>query len=195
MSASTPNTRPKRFQRFDNLGRRIRRARFLPSRNISEWRVANSEWFSGGQRSCAAEKFRRIRRCALQFFHPALAGFVFVVTNFSRWASWILRSQPNTTWNCACVKFASEVKRADKLGTERKGRHRLATTRRRLPKTVVTLGIVSLLNDASSEMIYPLLPFFLREHLKASVAFVGLVEGIAETTASLLKIGFRLDFR
>ncbi|MEJ7612835.1 MAG: MFS transporter [Candidatus Fervidibacter sacchari] len=64
----------------------------------------------------------------------------------------------------------------------------MATTKRRLPKTVVTLGIVSLLNDASSEMIYPLLPFFLREHLKASVAFVGLVEGIAETTASLLKL-------
>ncbi|MFN3421793.1 MAG: MFS transporter, partial [Armatimonadota bacterium] len=57
-----------------------------------------------------------------------------------------------------------------------------------LPKTVVTLGIVSLLNDASSEMIYPLLPFFLREQLRASVAFVGLVEGIAETTASLLKL-------
>ncbi len=64
----------------------------------------------------------------------------------------------------------------------------MATTKRRLPKTVVTLGIVSLLNDASSEMIYPLLPFFLREHLKASVTFVGLVEGIAETTASLLKL-------
>jgi MFS family permease len=64
----------------------------------------------------------------------------------------------------------------------------LATTKRRLPKTVVTLGIVSLFNDASSEMIYPLLPFFLREHLRASVAFVGLVEGIAETTASLLKL-------
>jgi len=30
------------------------------------WRVANSEWFLGGQCSCAAEKFRRIRRCALQ---------------------------------------------------------------------------------------------------------------------------------
>ncbi len=60
--------------------------------------------------------------------------------------------------------------------------------KRSLPKTVVTLGIVSLLNDASSEMIYPLLPFFLREQLKASVAFVGLVEGIAETTASLLKL-------
>jgi len=61
-------------------------------------------------------------------------------------------------------------------------------TRRRLPRPVVVLGIVSLLNDASSEMIYPLMPFFLREHLKASVAFVGLVEGIAETTASLLKL-------
>ncbi len=61
-------------------------------------------------------------------------------------------------------------------------------TRRRLPRSVVVLGIVSLLNDASSEMIYPLMPFFLREHLKASVAFVGLVEGIAETTASLLKL-------
>ncbi|MFA0730705.1 MAG: hypothetical protein LKKZDAJK_000597 [Candidatus Fervidibacter sp.] len=60
--------------------------------------------------------------------------------------------------------------------------------RRRLPRSVVVLGIVSLLNDASSEMIYPLMPFFLREHLKASVAFVGLVEGIAETTASLLKL-------
>lgn len=60
--------------------------------------------------------------------------------------------------------------------------------KRKLPKTVVTLGIVSLLNDASSEMIYPLLPFFLREQLKASVAFVGLVEGVAETTASLLKL-------
>jgi hypothetical protein len=33
------------------------RARLLPSQNGSEWRVANSEWFSGGQRSCAAEKF------------------------------------------------------------------------------------------------------------------------------------------
>ncbi len=61
-------------------------------------------------------------------------------------------------------------------------------TKPKLPKTVVTLGIVSLLNDVSSEMIYPLLPFFLREQLKASIAFVGLVEGVAETTASLLKL-------
>lgn len=58
----------------------------------------------------------------------------------------------------------------------------------RLPRTVITLGIVSLLNDASSEMLYPLLPFFLREHLGASVRFIGLVEGVAETAASLLKL-------
>lgn len=60
--------------------------------------------------------------------------------------------------------------------------------RRRLPRPVIILGIVSLLNDASSEMIYPLMPFFLREQLRASVAFIGLVEGIAETTASLFKL-------
>ncbi len=62
------------------------------------------------------------------------------------------------------------------------------TERRKLPRTVVSLGVVSLLNDASSEMLYPLLPLFLSQSLGASVAFVGLVEGVAETTASLLKL-------
>lgn len=57
-----------------------------------------------------------------------------------------------------------------------------------LPKAVKVLAIVSLLNDASSEMLYPLLPLFLRHELKASFAFIGLLEGIAETTASLLKL-------
>ncbi len=63
-----------------------------------------------------------------------------------------------------------------------------ASTKQRLPRPVIVLGIVSLLNDASSEMIYPLLPVFLRHALGASVLFVGVVEGIAETTASLLKL-------
>jgi MFS family permease len=44
-----------------------------------------------------------------------------------------------------------------------------------------------LLNDTSSEMVYPLLPLFLRS-LGAPPAFIGLVEGLAETTASLLKL-------
>jgi MFS family permease len=53
---------------------------------------------------------------------------------------------------------------------------------------VRALGLVSLLTDASTEMAYPLLPLFLTRTLGAGVAFVGLVEGVAETTASLLKL-------
>ncbi|HEX6062784.1 MAG TPA: MFS transporter [Longimicrobiales bacterium] len=53
---------------------------------------------------------------------------------------------------------------------------------------VLWLGIVSLLTDLSSEMIYPLLPFFLVQTLGAGPAFLGIVEGIAEATASLLKL-------
>ena len=57
-----------------------------------------------------------------------------------------------------------------------------------LPRTVKTLGVVSLLTDMSSEMIYPLLPSFLVGALKAGPAFVGLVEGIAESVASLTRL-------
>ncbi len=57
-----------------------------------------------------------------------------------------------------------------------------------LPKTVKALGFVSLLTDVSSEIIYPLLPAFLTGVLRAGPAFLGVVEGIAETVASLLKI-------
>jgi MFS family permease len=57
-----------------------------------------------------------------------------------------------------------------------------------LPRTVHRLGLVSLLTDASSEMIYPLLPSFLIGTLRAGPAFVGLVEGLAESVASLLKL-------
>jgi len=57
-----------------------------------------------------------------------------------------------------------------------------------LPRTVVILGLVSLLNDAASEMITPLLPIFLTATLGAGPAIVGLVEGLAEATASLLKL-------
>jgi len=57
-----------------------------------------------------------------------------------------------------------------------------------LPRTVVILGFVSLLNDAASEMITPLLPIFLTATLGAGPAIVGLVEGLAEATASILKL-------
>jgi MFS family permease len=57
-----------------------------------------------------------------------------------------------------------------------------------LHRTVKAFGLVSLLTDASSEMIYPLLPAFLTGTLRAGPAFLGVVEGCAETVAALLKI-------
>src|SRR5512140_379992 len=60
--------------------------------------------------------------------------------------------------------------------------------RRGLTRNVVVLGFVSLLNDGASEMIYPLLPVFLTAVLGAGPAALGIIEGIAETTASLLKL-------
>ena len=57
-----------------------------------------------------------------------------------------------------------------------------------LPRTVIILGLVSFLNDTASEMITPLLPLFLTTTLGAGAAIVGLVEGVAEATASILKL-------
>lgn len=56
------------------------------------------------------------------------------------------------------------------------------------PKNVFTAGLVSLFMDISSEMIYPILPLFLTTALGASKATIGIIEGIAESTASILKI-------
>jgi len=58
-----------------------------------------------------------------------------------------------------------------------------------LPRNVVLLGVTSFFADISSEMIYPLIPIFLTVTLGAPVAVVGLIEGIAESTASLVKLG------
>lgn len=57
-----------------------------------------------------------------------------------------------------------------------------------LPRTVIVLGFVSLLNDAASEMITPLLPLFLTATLGAGPVIVGLIEGVAEATSSILKL-------
>ena len=57
-----------------------------------------------------------------------------------------------------------------------------------LPRTVIVLGFVSLLNDTASEMITPLLPLFLTATLGAGPAVVGLIEGVAEAAASILKL-------
>src|SRR5215212_9353400 len=57
----------------------------------------------------------------------------------------------------------------------------------RLSPRVILLGLVSLLNDAASEMIYPLLPVFLTATLGASAVDIGLIEGAADGLASILK--------
>ncbi len=61
-------------------------------------------------------------------------------------------------------------------------------TRPKLGPTVIALGAVSFFTDLSSEMIYPLLPLFLTTTLGASASFIGIIEGAAESTASLLKL-------
>ncbi len=53
---------------------------------------------------------------------------------------------------------------------------------------VLILGLVSFLTDVSSEMIYPLLPLFVASLPGGSAAFLGLIEGAAETTAAFLKL-------
>jgi len=59
---------------------------------------------------------------------------------------------------------------------------------RRLPRNVFAISLVSLLNDASSEIIYPLLPLFLSITLGASPNIIGIIEGAAESVSSLLKL-------
>lgn len=59
---------------------------------------------------------------------------------------------------------------------------------RRLPRNVLALSAVSLLNDTSSEIIYPILPAFLALSLGASPFAIGLIEGFAESAASIVKL-------
>src|SRR5256714_9711332 len=73
----------------------------------------------------------------------------------------------------------------EKLG---EGAHGLWQRYRRLPRNVFAISLVSLLNDASSEIIYPLLPLFLAGALGASPRVIGLIEGAAESVSSFLKL-------
>jgi MFS family permease len=57
-----------------------------------------------------------------------------------------------------------------------------------IPRTVWALGFVSMFMDISSEIIHALLPLFLTATLGVSVAMVGLIDGIAEATASITKV-------
>jgi len=59
---------------------------------------------------------------------------------------------------------------------------------RQIPKSIWVLGFVSLLMDVSSEMIHSLLPLYMVTTLGTSVLAVGLIEGVAEATALIVKI-------
>ena len=56
-----------------------------------------------------------------------------------------------------------------------------------IPFTVIMLGLVSLFTDAASEMIYPLVPIFVA-YLGSGAVILGVIEGVAETTAAMLKL-------
>lgn len=59
-----------------------------------------------------------------------------------------------------------------------------------IPRTVFFLGLVSFFNDLASEMIYPVVPIFLTTVLHTAIPVVGLIEGVAEATASITKFLF-----
>src|SRR3972149_12316180 len=75
----------------------------------------------------------------------------------------------------------SQIAEAKVLAEDRKGL-------KALDHNVKVLGIVSLLNDLSSEVAVRTLPLFLANVLGVKTGIIGLIEGVAESTATLLKI-------
>jgi MFS family permease len=67
------------------------------------------------------------------------------------------------------------------------GVHRGNPDTGKIPLNVIVLGIVSLFTDSASEMIYPLVPIFVAS-LGSGAVILGVIEGVAETTAAMLKL-------
>ncbi len=68
------------------------------------------------------------------------------------------------------------------------------STLKTLPRTVWLIGLISLLNDTASEMLYPLMPLYLGTVLMAGPKALGIIEGIAEATSSLFKLASGVIF-
>ncbi len=68
------------------------------------------------------------------------------------------------------------------------GQGRRRPSFRRLPRNVWAVGFTSFFMDVSSEMVLNIVPLFLANVLGVKTAVIGLIEGIAEATASLLKL-------
>lgn len=58
-----------------------------------------------------------------------------------------------------------------------------------LPRNIWAVSVTSFLMDVSSEMVLNILPLFLASVLGVRTTFIGLIEGVAESTASLLRVG------
>jgi MFS family permease len=65
----------------------------------------------------------------------------------------------------------------------------LLTALWRLPPNVWLIGVISLLNDTASDLLYPLIPLYLSSVLMSGPKALGIIEGIAEATSSILKLG------
>ena len=83
---------------------------------------------------------------------------------------------------------AAEPLEPEELRVQQRGIPALWRRYRSLPRNVFAISLVSLLNDASSEIIYPLLPVFLNLTLGVSPRILGTIEGAAESASSLLKL-------
>lgn len=59
---------------------------------------------------------------------------------------------------------------------------------RKIDRNIISLGLVSLFTDLSTEMIFPILPTFMADVLGISRFVIGIIEGVAEGTASILKV-------
>jgi MFS family permease len=64
----------------------------------------------------------------------------------------------------------------------------MLTGLRALPSTVWLLGLISLVNDSASELVYPLIPLYLSAVMQAGPRFLGLLEGVAEALTAVLKL-------
>ena len=64
----------------------------------------------------------------------------------------------------------------------------MLTALRRLPPNVWLIGVISLLNDTASDLLYPLIPLYLSSVLMSGPKALGLIEGAAEATSSILKL-------
>ncbi len=89
------------------------------------------------------------------------------------------------------MKESIEAEEQGSRGAAGEGRgeaplHPRAPAYAKLPRSAIIIGLVSLMADISSEMIYPVLPIFLTQVLSAPASIVGLIEGIAVGTASIV---------